>query len=533
MSRRSGLCAIFILVSCKREEPVIVDWCSEEVSVRSAERTPHRDGLIYEVYVRSFRDADGDGIGDLAGVREKLDYLEWLGVSTLWLMPVFEASSRAGYDATDFDAIEPDYGDEDDLRALIDDAAARDIEILLDLPLNHSSASHPWFQAGLEDDRADEEAWYLWSNHQWDDLRWFEAENDRYYYAFFGEGYPDLDWTNQAVAEAMLSSLNGWLDAGVGGFRLDAVIQLIEEDGDIADTESSHCLLAWLTGELEQEHPDALLLSEAWHQTVPGNVRWLGSEAAPEADLIIDVPRRHVDEDAWTSGDPSEVAAVLAQQIELGVTEQLAGYLSAHDTPRFGSRVEDPAARRAWMVAHLLLPGQPILYYGDEIDMTDSSQWSGHDAPQRGPMAWNDEIYAGFSEAEPWFGVDDDYLEGVNVEAQQADPDSLLQLVVALSELRRGSAALREGSLELLEVSPSSVLAFRRAQGDEQVLAVLNFGETETEVSVALEGEWVDLSDGGLVTTGATGSLGVLGPRGYRVLATESLASYAVAGPVD
>ena len=324
----------------------------------------------------------------------------------------------------------------------------------------------------------------------------------------------------------------GWLDAGLGGFRLDAVVQLIEEDGAIADTDGSHCLLQWLMGELKADHPDALLLSEAWHETVPGNARWLGTDAAPEADLVIDVPRRHADELAWEAHDPAPISELIVAQQSLDMTEEVTGYLSAHDTPRFATRIADPAERRAWMVAHLLLPGQPVLYYGDEIDMADSSVWSGIDAPQRQPMQWTDTRDAGFTTGIPWYSIDPEYLDGYNVQAQMASPDSMLSLVIALSALRASSEAVSRGDIDLVPTSDASILAFERSSADESVLVLLNFGDNAVEdLTVSATGSWVDLTSGGDAISGDTSlDLGEIPVAGYRVLASPALSATLIPG---
>ncbi len=521
------------LAACAEVEPEIANWC-EVPPPEAAAPVVEPDGrLIYEIYVRSFQDSDGDGTGDLQGVISRLDHLASLGVGTIWLMPVFESPSAAGYNPEDFEAVEQDYGDEADLAALVDAAAALDMRVIVDVAINHSADTHPWFQRALSDpDDEDANRRYLISKHQWDDVRWYPTEDERYFYAFFGEDHPDLDWTDPVVASYMRDMLTGWLDAGVGGFRVDAVVQLIEEDGEVANTPGSHCAMAWLDASLKASHPDALLLAEAWHQAVAGNIIWLGSEEAPESDQVIDVPRRYAMLDALEQGKPDPLALVLDQQIASNLDARLAPYLSSHDVKRLASLIEERAARRMWMTFHLLGHGQPILYYGDEIDLPDNDDGSGQDYGQRGPMAWDDTYNGGFTTGTPWYSVDSRYLDGLNVAAQDQDPESMLSLVRALTGLRQASEAARLGETTRLQTDQPSALALLRRQDEEAVLVLLNLSSASVSgptltLPAGLDG-WVDLTGGALTQSGNATQTEDLPGWGYRVLATQQLASYAV-----
>lgn len=530
----TGLC----LSACRAEAPTAVDWCEVPLPEPVAARATPDAGFLYELYVRSFQDTDGDGVGDLAGVTAHLDYLQGMGVSTLWLMPVFESPEPSGYAPSSLHDLNPDYGDEAQLAELLAEASTRGMRVLLDVPINHTSDAHPWFQAALADPESARTEDYLFSEHQWDTERWYPTGDGRFYYAFFGEQYPDLDLTREGVGQSLKGALAAWLDQGVGGYRVDAVVQLIEEDDAVTNTEGSHCLMAWLTAALHSEHPDAVLLSEAWSQDPEQNQGWLGEDSAPEADLILDVPRRWRSLEAWTTGDPKAIRDLLEAQAETGVGDRMATYLSSHDVARLSLELADARTRRATMVLHLLAPGQPILYYGDELDLPSAPPDGGQDEPQRAPMLWDDTYNAGFTTGVPWYSIDQRYLNGYNAAAQAEDPDSMLRLVSALGELRAQSESARSGSLSFLETGSTSVLAMGRMTETEGVLVLVNFSETALSgLSLVLPrelGAWTDLSSGQTLPGGPDGvALPDLLPFGYAVLGTSTLAAISVPGPVE
>lgn len=522
---------------CAESEPEIADWCSVPLVGEAPPITRGNGGIIYEIYVRSFRDSDGDGVGDLRGVIEKLDHLQQLGVDTIWLMPIFESPSVAGYNPSDFNRVDADYGTDDDLDALLAEAADRDMRVILDVAINHTSDTHPWFKAARAHPDGAAADRYLFSGVQWDDVRWWKAGEDAYYYAFFGADHPDLNWGDPAVPTAIRDALVGWLDRGVSGFRLDAVVQLVEEDGEITNTAGSHCAMAWLYRELKAARPDALILSEAWSQDAAENLGWLGTAQAPEADLVIDVPRRYDIIDAWRDHSVLPLLETMDAAAAAEVSDRVAPYINAHDLPRLPTLLEDPAARRAWMVLHLLGAGMPVLLYGDEIDLPDSGEAADQDYPQRAPMLWDDTYNAGFTSGQPWFPVDTRYLDGLNVAVQAEDPYSPWSLAAALGALRSRSVALREGGVALLPSTDPGTLQLMRRAGDEVVLLIVNLSNVSAVSPVLMVppeyGPWTDLT-GGEVEADQSGriALGSLKPWGYRVLVGPGLADGAVPGPL-
>jgi len=443
---------VFFLVACTESlSPVAEALASEpmlEVELDPAP-PPERAGLTYEIYVRSFYDSDGDGTGDLDGVRLKLDYLESIGVQTLWLMPVFPAFGPAGYDVQDFGSLTPEYGDEAALRALVDEAHARGMRVLLDFPLNHVHREHPWFLAAAEGDSIYRDYFvYGGEGECW----WPDAQGGNYY-AYFGPDMPDLDWTDDRLAFLMGLLLSQWLEV-VDGYRLDAVLMLVEEDGVTEGSTASHALVAGVA----QRFPGKFFLAEASEWEVERSTSWL-----EEAQAVTDFPRREALLLAAAEGDAAHVAEVIAEQGTRA--EGMASFLGSHDVDRLASLVADPGQRRALMVANMLLPGNPVIYYGEELDLPNAQTASGQDHAWRAPMPWDGSSQAGFTTGTPWFTPDPSYQRGVNVEAEDQDPGSMLNLVRALACVR----AETEGAAASTPVASGSVLRWTRGEVSVEV----------------------------------------------------------------
>lgn len=451
---------------------------------------PGQGGLVYELYVRSFQDSDGDGTGDFNGVTSRLDYLGSVGVETLWLMPVFPAFGPAGYDVTDFTQLRDDYGTASDLQALVEAAHARGMRVILDLPLNHVHATHPWFVdldahperfvlGGAPDEDAPGAA-----------ARWFPtpSDPDRYYYAYFGADMPDLAWQDAGTRAELVEAFRAWLDAGLDGYRLDAVLMLVEEDGVVEGSDASHALVADLRRELEIDARGGFLLAEASEWEPDHTAGWLGDADEPEADAVLDFPRR----EALVAPDAAEVADILAT--EGADAAAMAVFLDSHDTDRLATSVTDPAARRALRVAQLLLPGLPVLYYGDEIDQANATTGTGQDLAMRAPMAWDGSNEGGFTTGHAWFPADPAFAT-VNVTEQLADPASMLNLVVSLAKLR-AAAGPGGGAVKVVD---ATVLEFTRGAGEAEITVQVNLGEGEAPTAGL--GPW------GYRVTGADGVL--------------------------
>jgi glycosidase len=353
------------------------------------------DGAVfYEVFVRSFADSDGDGVGDLRGLIERLDYLndgdpatdDDLGVTGLWLMPIFPSPSYHGYDVTDYEDIEPDYGTLADFDELMRETQRRGIRVILDLVLNHSSSQHRWFVDASTGPSSPYRDWYVWrgTNPGWTQPwggsypTWHLNENDgTYYYGVFWGGMPDLNFTTPAVrAEARrLAAL--WLDRGADGFRLDATRYLIETGGGAGqeDTPPTHDFWQEFTASVRQHAPDALVVAENWAPT-PVIAAYFGStdivERGHELPLNFNFPMSDAILDALRTGSRAPVERALRSMDALypeGVRD--APFLTNHDQVRIASQLAgNPGGLRSAAAVLLTLPGVPFLYYGEEVRRT-------------------------------------------------------------------------------------------------------------------------------------------------------------------
>ncbi len=513
---------VAILAACAPAAPVVAPLLPTTPSgAGESVKSTHTDpppsaGLTYEVYVRSFQDSDGDGIGDFAGVTSRLPYIAELGVQTLWLMPVFPAFGPAGYDVVSYASIEEAYGDAEDLRTLVDAAHELGLRVLLDLPFNHVHRDHPWFvdaeSGGLYQD------WFVYRTAAGDGVRWFDSAGGGSYYAYFGAEMPDLNWENPAVYAAMLAVFDTWLDAGADGYRLDAVLMLVEEGAQIEGSDASHALLAEILAELRAGHPDAFFLAEASEWEVDPSLSWLGTDATPEADAVLDFPRRDLLLESVDRGSAADLVDLVSTQVAAGAGARMAPFLGSHDVDRLATEVGSSSARRALVVAHLLLPGAPVLYYGEELDLANATSGTGQDYAMRAPMPWDDGPQAGFTTASAWFPVDPTNRAGLNVTDALADPDSMLSLVRALGCVRAAHGLEADEGWTPLSVASSSVLAFVRGTPGGELLVVINLGTSEARgVTVPVAGVWYDVSTGVRLRGARRAGVGTLAGHGWRV----------------
>jgi alpha-amylase len=328
--------------------------------------------------------------------------------------------------------------------------------------------------------------------------------------------------------------MTDWLRIGVGGYRLDAAIQLIEADGRISDSADTHCMLRELYKNLKGVSPNAIVVSEAWHDDVLGAASYLGDLENAEADWVLDVPRHEVMEAMWTEGSAEPLRALLRAEQGAQTLLRVAPYMGNHDLFRLPSRVPDAAARRAWMVAHVLLPGHPVLYYGEELDLPQEDIAEGYDLPQRRPLPWSANLNGDFSTGSPWYPLHSSYLDGINVADELADPESMLSVTRAVAAIRRSSAAVRSDQIELPDVSDPAIFAFARRTegGGDDVLVVMNVSDAEvSDVTVAVEGEWIDLHHGAPYAADGTLRLGSMRAYDYIVLGAQDFGGIVVPGP--
>lgn len=494
----SGL-ALVAAASCRHSEPESLA-SAQPAEVKPPGRAPAspaarrwwRDAVFYEVFVRSFADSDGDGVGDLNGLTARLDALndgepattDDLGVDALWLMPIHPSPSYHGYDVTDYDEVNPDYGSIEDLDRLLEAAHARGVRVIVDFVLNHSSSEHPWFIESAADPGSDKRAWYTWREEPdprfrrpWDgspDI-WHRAPTG-WYYGLFWSGMPDLNLDHPPVEAAMLASMQGWLDRGLDGFRVDAVRYLIETaDGGNADTPPTHAVSRRLRAAIEARHPEALLVAEAW--TSPEKVapyRGDGDEyhlafAFSIASAIMtsakDGLRASLDQGLRTALDTYPDLTFLAP------------FLTNHDMRRAQRQLDEAGAQGAERPAAatlFALPGTPFVYYGEEIGMRGGA--SGADEDKRTPMRWRPVPSYGFTSAEsPWREAAEP--RGVDVKTQRADSASLWSLYRDLIALRHRTPALTSTALVLPRKRGGGrgTTGFIRGDGAERVLFVVNF----------------------------------------------------------
>jgi len=433
-----------------------------------------RGAVCYEVFVRSFQDSDGDGIGDLRGLTARLDYIAGLGASCIWLMPVAKSPSYHGYDVSDYYRVEPAYGTNDDFTHLVAEAHRRSIKVLVDMVLNHSSSEHPWFQAALRDTASPYRSWYRFSptplgKGPWGAEAWHRSPvRDEYYYGVFWKGMPDLNYQTPAVREEAKRIATFWLrDMGVDGFRLDAVPYLVEEVDCLTGCAGTHAFLHEYAEHVRAVSPEAYTVGEAWGnlpKQLPYYPDQLTSYFAFElADSLLSAVRH------------GSAAGLLGGYLRLQDTLpawRWSPFLSNHDQTRTMTALGGDVTR-AKLAATLLLtlPGLPFVYYGEEIGMTGDKP----DPRLRTPMQWKPGPGMGFTSGTPWESPQPD-SETTTVAAQDADPGSLLNRYRRLIHLRKANEALATGRLVPLSTGSPSIAAYLRHAGDRTVLVVANLG---------------------------------------------------------
>ena len=502
-----------------------------------------RDGIIYQIYPRSFVDSNVSGLGDLPGITSKLDYLADLGVNALWLSPIYPSPDKDfSYDVSDYVDIDPRFGSLADFDLLLSEAHQRGIRIVLDLVLNHTSDQHEWFlesRSSRDNPKAD---WYIWSPplalppfsskmggagggppNNWQSIfggrAWeYAPERDQYYYHMFVPEQPDVNWRNPDVRKAMLDVVRFWLDRGADGFRLDVFnmyfkdtqfrenprkfgIRAFDRQHHIYDCDQSEMipLLQELRGILDS-YSERYAIGETFISTREKIVKYSGEDKLHAAFNF---------EFTHSKFDPARYAKYIMDwetlYAEHGVWPNYV--LGNHDVKRMATRHvrgEDDARIKVLIALLLTLRGTPYLYYGEEIGMRDISLKRGEilDPPGkkfwplykgrdgcRSPMQWDASTYAGFSSTKPWLPVHPNYRTR-NVEAQNADPNSMLNFTRKLIKLRRDTPALVRGDFTLLTEKPKDSLFYLRETPDQKILVALNFKNRLASVENVPDGNW-------------------------------------------
>ena len=495
--------------------------------------------VFYEVLIRGFADSNGDGTGDIRGLIERLDYLQWLGVDCLWLLPLYESPLRdGGYDIADFMKILPEFGDLGDFVKLVDEAHKRGMRVIADLVMNHTSDQHPWFQASRHDPEGPFGDFYVWhdDDERYQDARiifvdtessnWtYDPVRQQYYWHRFFHHQPDLNYENPDVQDAMLEVLRFWLDLGIDGFRMDAIPYLFEQDGtNCENLPRTHAYLRRVRAEVDRLYPDRVLLAEA-NQWPADVVEYFGEPATggDECHMAFHFPLMPRIFMAVRRESRYPISEIMAQTPKIPEHCQWGIFLRNHDELTlemvsdeerdymYSEYAKDPRMRanvgirrrlapllendrnqiELFTALLLSLPGSPVLYYGDEIGMGDNI-WLGDRDGVRTPMQWSPDRNAGFSNCDPgrlYLPVIMDPIYGyqaINVEAQQKNSGSLLHWTKRMIDIRKRHPVFGLGAFTELNSSNPSVLAYVRELGDDRMLCVNNLSRFPQPVELDL-----------------------------------------------
>jgi alpha-amylase len=471
-------------------------------------------GVCYEIFVRSFFDSDGDGIGDLPGLTQKLDYINDgnpstrrdLGATCIWLMPVAQSPSYHGYDVTNYYEVNRDYGTTADFKRFMSEAHKRGIRVLVDLVLNHSSSEHPYFRSAALDSASPYRDWYLWSPVQkrvkgWDAPVWHHSPfHDEYYYGLFWSGMPDLNLGNPAVKAETEKIARFWLkDMNVDGFRLDAVGHFIEAGDTVRNASANHPWLRDYEAAIKRIAPNAFTVGEVTYDKNEEILRYYPDQLDSYftfqiADLLLDAAR---------TGSAAKLMPALTQAQHDFPAGRWSPFLRNHDQTRTMTelRGDFPRARVAASLL-LTLPGLPFIYYGEELGMTGSKP----DPRLRTPMHWKRAARVGFTTGTAWEPLQLDSLTA-NVEAQDKDASSLLNLYRTLIHLRAGNAALGSGDFVPLATGQDGVAAYLRSKDQKHVVVVANLASSRA-TGVALNSAASALPPGHYVARSLLGNSG-------------------------
>ncbi len=495
----------------------------------------YKRAVFYEVLIRGYADSNGDGTGDIKGLTAKLDYISWLGVDCLWLLPIYSSPLRdGGYDISDFLTVLPEFGDLGDFVDLVDEAHARGIRVIADVVMNHTSDQHPWFQASRTDPSGPYGEFYVWSDTDapyaearvifvdTEKSNWtFDAVRQQYYWHRFFAHQPDLNYANPAVADAMIEVLRFWLDLGIDGFRLDAVPYLFEAEGtNCENLPATHDYLKRVRKDIDATFEDKVLLAEAnqWPDDV---VEYFGD--GDECHMAFHFPLMPRIFMAVRREQRYPISEIMASTPAIAANCQWGIFLRNHDEltlemvtdderdymyaeyakdPRMKANIgirrrlapllENSRDQMELFTGLLLsLPGSPVIYYGDEIGMGDNI-WLGDRDGVRTPMQWTPDRNAGFSTCDPgrlYLPVLLDPVYGyqaLNVEADMRQQTSFLHWTRRMIEVRKQHPTFGLGSFTELGSSNPSILAFVREFGDDVVLSVNNLSRFPQPVELSL-----------------------------------------------
>jgi alpha-amylase len=488
----AAVLTLFILAGCSSRT------LSKEVAgIAPDMKAWWRDGVCYEMFVRSFYDSDGDGIGDLRGLTARLDYINdgnrtggnSLGVNCIWLMPIDKSMSYHGYDVVDYYHVDPRYGTDDDFRNLVTEAHKRGIHVIVDFVPNHTGSQNPWFQAALRDPGSPYRDWYRWSKTlpvqkgPWKQDVWHKSPlRDEYYYGVFWHEMPDLNYQNPAVRSEMQKVLTHWLkDMHADGFRLDAIPYLVEEGDQLQHSRGTHDVLRQLGNAVRTEAPESFTIGEMSDESP----KVMSTYYPDQLDSYFAFAVARATMQAAQTGDASGFLKTVGEANAKFPSGRWSPFLTNHDQPRVMTVLGDAAKARVAASAMLMLPGMPFVYYGEEIGMVGLKP----DELIRTPMQWSAAPNGGFTTGTPWEPLQADW-KTKNVAAQDSTRRSLLNHYRKLIQLRNAHPDLSQGSLTLVPTNDTTgtIAAWVRTSRDlpflrdEVFLIVVNFGQRHGEL---------------------------------------------------
>ncbi len=449
-------------------------------------------GVYYEIFVRSFADSDGDGIGDFNGICEKLDYLKELGIEGIWLMPVNQTESYHGYDITDYMALNEEYGTEEDFQNLIDEVHKRGMKIIMDFPINHTSSSHVWFVEALEDENSEYRNYYRWVHKndnvdfgENDESAWgsqvWHKNGDSYYYAMFSGNMPDLNYNNPKVREEIKKAAGKWIEMGVDGYRLDAAMHIYGQNEFKQEENPTQSTIDWwneLALYLENINPNVYLVGEAWQ-----NDEILEAYVQPfDTKFNFSLQEKLLDSVCMGTAltDEGENLAVYLQNMLNVYDEVDTNYLdgvfgSNHDQNRIMSSVDDEKKARQVALVYMTLPGNPYIYYGEELGMKGEKP----DEYIRTPFLWSEDS----SYNTTW--IEDEQNEfTVPLEEQMNDEKSMYSFYKNIIALRKENQALYEGDFVADDLGNDYVMAYTRNSETQSVLVLHNLSKNARELDL-------------------------------------------------
>ncbi len=483
-----SLLLILLIPSCVPAAPTTAPVQTATAAPETGSANWQSESVFYEIFVRSFSDSNGDGIGDFNGVTQKLDYLQELGIKGIWLMPIFPSPSYHGYDVTDYYDVNPQYGSLDDFKKLVTEARKRDIRIIIDLVINHTSDKHPWFKEAKKDPNSPYRDWYIWSktdpNYKgpWGERVWHSSTSG-FYYGIFEAFMPDLNYQNPAVTAEMKKIASFWLkDIGVDGFRLDAAKHLIEDGAKQENTEATHL---WYQNEFypayKEINPAAITVGELFGDGFNTIAKYIKND---QFDLAFNFQLANSFIESAATGKFNYAASTLTTSEKAIPDQQYATFLTNHDQNRVMSQLGGDV-NKAKTAAFLMLtsPGIPFIYYGEEIGMEGKKP----DENIRLPMQWSSEENAGFTTERPWRAPGGNFIY-VNVAAQTGASDSLLEHYRALALMRNSNPTLQTGELiSLKSNNPAVYSAVRMDKNGIYVILANLSDEAISEYNIPLD----------------------------------------------